>query len=265
MSGAAVLVVLPTLGERLDTLSETLASVDRQRQDVSLTLVVVVPEQATAARELASAYGAVLVDDPRLGISHAINLGIAAAGDERYYAWIGDDDLFRPGALGLLRQMLESDASAVLAHGACEYVDGSGQTLFTNRAGALARLLLPWGPDLVPHPGSMLRLDAMRAVGLFDPDLRYAMDLDLFLRLRSQGRFLSTRTPVSAFRWHPESLTVANRRSSSLEAERVKARHLPSLLRPVCPLWHLPVRWASARAARRVSSRANLEPQVSAA
>jgi hypothetical protein len=55
---------------------------------------------------------------------------------------------------------------------------------------------------------------------------------------------------------HPDSLTVANRRASSLEAEAVKRSHLPGALRPVSYLWSYPVRWASALAAKRVNAAA---------
>ncbi len=256
MTAGTVLVVLPTLGDRLDTLRQTLASVDRQRLDVALTLALVVPSSATDAVELGLEHGAVVVPDPGAGISAAINAGIAAAGDERYYAWIGDDDLFRPGGLRTLRDLLDGDPNAVLAYGGCDYIDANGRVIGTSRAGRAARWLLPWGPDLIPHPGTMIRLDELRSVGCFDADLRYAMDLDVFLSLRGRGRFASTRTTVSAFRWHPDSLTVANRAASSAESESVKTRHLPAYLRPAEPLWRVPVRWASARAAREVSRRA---------
>jgi glycosyltransferase involved in cell wall biosynthesis len=256
MSESEVLVVLPTLGDRLDTLRETLDSVNVQRADVSLTLVVVAPSSAHAARQLASLMGAVVVDDPRQGISSAINCGLAARDGEKYYAWVGDDDLFRPGGLGTLRTILEENSDAVLAFGGCDYIDPEGRTITVSNAGRLATLLLPWGPDLIPHPGTMVRLDALEAIGGFDPSLKYAMDLDAFLALRAHGRFAYTRKSVSAFRWHPDSLTVANRLNSSLESEAVKRRHLPSGLRPISPAWSYPIRWASAFAASRVNARA---------
>jgi hypothetical protein len=256
MPPADVLVVLPTLGDRLDSLRETLDSVDAQRADVDLTLAFVVPAGATAARELAAQHGAVLVDDPKEGISEAINRGLGIRTTERFYAWVGDDDLFRPGGLGRLRGLLEAEPKAVLSFGGCDYIDAEGRILAVSNAGALARFLLPWGPDLIPHPGSMVRLDALQELGGFDRDLRFAMDLDAFLGLRRFGRFAYTRTSVSAFRWHPDSLTVANRLASSREAEAVKRRHLPTMLRPLSPLWHRPIRWASAFAAHRVNARA---------
>lgn len=253
---ADLLVVLPTTGSRLGFLAETLATVDAQRRDVALRLVLVVPAFAGAARELGQAHGATVVEDPGLGISHAINLGIRVAEGETYYAWIGDDDLFRPGGLATLRR-LACPSEVVLAFGGCDYISPSGERLWVSRAGRLAPPLLAWGPNLIPHPGSLVRLDAMREVGLFDESLKYAMDLDLFLRIKRLGRFRSTRQSVTAFRWHPDSLTVANRSESSAEAEAVKRRYLPRALRPFAPLWEGPVRVASAQAARGISRRAN--------
>ncbi len=252
-----ILVVLPTLGDRIESLEETLESVAQQRTEVDLTLVVILPEDADAARSLATRFGAVVVQDPRRGISEAINVGVRTGTDEEYYAWIGDDDLFREGGLRTLRDMLDPDPTAVVAYGGCDYIDPEGRRIGASRAGRAAQWLLPWGPDLIPHPGSLIRLDALRAIGLFDPSLKYAMDLDAFLSLRDHGRFLSTRAIVSAFRWHPDSLTVANREGSSREAREVKARHLPAWLRPISPAWSVPVAWTAALAAAAVSRRAS--------
>lgn len=256
MPPGKILVVLPTLGDRIDTLRQTLESIEAQRSQVDLTLVVVSPPHATEARTLAARYGAKLVDDPKRGISEAINCGIAARTNETFYAWMGDDDLFRPGGLLTLRQLFEAEPDAIVAYGACDYIDPSGKVLATSRAGKFAQFLLPWGPDLIPHPGSMILLDELAAIGNFDPELKYSMDLDAFLKLQKRGHFACTTNVVSAFRWHPDSLTVANRLPSSLESERVKIRHLPPWLRPFNPLWRHPIRWASAFAAGRVNARA---------
>jgi glycosyltransferase involved in cell wall biosynthesis len=262
LSKADILVVLPTLGDRLDTLAETLDAIDVQRVDAYFTLVVVAPAKAVAARALAKKHGAVIVDDPGTGISEAINCGLRARNGEEFYAWMGDDDLFRPNGLNKLQSILQSRPDAVLAFGGCDYIDPHGRTLAVSNAGKLAPFLLPWGPDLIPHPGTMVRLDALEEIGGFDVNLRYAMDLDAFLKLRRFGKFAYTRESVSAFRWHPDSLTVSNRTKSSLESEAVKRRHLPAVLRPVSYLWSYPIRWASAYAAKSVNARAHKLPAV---
>lgn len=253
---ARILVVLPTLGDRLDTLRETLESIERQKKDVSLRLVLVAPASADGARTLAHSFGATIVDDPKTGISDAINRGIAARESEEFYAWMGDDDLFRPGGLKTLQDLLDQHPDAIVSYGGCDYINPAGETAAEFRAGKFAQFLLPWGPDLIPHPGSMIRLDMLEAIGGFDPKLKYAMDLDAFLKLRKRGKFVCTKKPVSAFRWHPDSLTVANRRNSSLESEAVKAKHLPAAIRPIRFIWQYPIRWASALAAQRVSRQA---------
>ena len=250
----SVLAVVPTLGERVDTLGAALASV-RSQEGVDVTLVVVVPQSATEARRIAEDHGAVIVDDPRRGLSAAVNVGIAAAGSEAYFSWIGDDDELRPGGLRVLADVIERE-SAVVAFGACDYMDGDNRVFAVSRAGDWATRVLAWGPDLIPQPASLTRLDDMRAVGPYDESLRFVMDLDMFLRLRTRGRFVSTPQTVASYRWHPDALTVANRDVSIAEAEAVKRKHLPAPLRAWAPVWQLPVRVAINLVSDQLSRRA---------
>ena len=78
----------------------------------------------------------------------------------------------------------------------------------------------------------------------------------MFLRLKRRGAFLSTKEETAAFRWHADSLTVANRGLSLAESEKVKRRYLPRRVRPLSPLWDVPVRVATRVAARQVNARA---------
>lgn len=247
-------VVLPTLGERLETLEEALSSV--ASQTVRTRVVLVVPSAATGARAIGRRYNATLLDDPGRGLAAAMNTGLGLEGDEAYFAWLNDDDLLRPGGLDLLTRLLDASPDAPAAYGACDYIDEHNRLIGTSRLGPWAARILPWGPDLVPMPSTLTRLDAVRQVGGYCESLRFAIDLDLLRRLQRLGRFVSTRASVAAFRWHADSLTVANRRASVAETERVKRRYLPETLQPFAPLWHVPVRWATYAAARGVQRRA---------
>lgn len=247
-----VLVVLPTLGQRLESLERALDSVNGQANSNRIRLVVVTPASAREARELATREGAEIVDDPGKGMSAAINAGIAVSRDERFYIWLGDDDQFRPGGISRLMDVIESKPKAPVAYGACEYVDDGGRVLWTSRVGALAYWLIGYGPNLVPHPAALIRMDSLKAVGGYDEGLSLTMDLDLFLKLKRLGPFAHTRDVVSAFGWQPTSLTVQDRRASSAEARAVKRKHLPPALRVVEPLWEFPVQWASQIAAWRL-------------
>ena len=248
------MIVVPTLGQRVDFLRRTLDSITGQSPDVDL--VIVAPSAATEAREVSQALGAHVIDDPG-GLSAAINLGIAAAGSRHEYVnWLGDDDTLTKGSLAATSAALDRNPKASVAFGQCLYVDEDDNPLWVSRAGRAAPWILPWGPDLVPQPGMLIRREAWQAVGGLDESLRFAMDLDLLLRLKRRGPLVSVPRIVSTFRWHAESLTVSDRTTSLAESEAVKRRYLPKVLLPVAPAWESPVRWATRRAATTVSDRA---------
>jgi len=252
-----VLVVLPTLGTRNDKLRRALASIDEQRKDVSVTVALVVPADATEARRIGTEHGAAIVDDPGRGMSAAMNAGRSIATVETATIWLGDDDAYEPGGLLTLFRLLMDNPDAVVAYGGCRYVDDGGRELWVSQAGPLAQALIGIGPNLIPHPAAMIRLDALAAVGGYDESLRLVMDLDVFVKLKKLGRFVSTKKPVAVFGWHDDSLTVAGRVASEKEARVVKRRHLPAVLRPVSPLWEWPVAWASRIAAHTLNRRVN--------
>ena len=256
---ARVLVVLPTLGTRGDLLEQALDSIVEQGEQVRAVLVA--PMSATNAIAAARRRQIDWVEDPATGISAAVNAGLRAREGEEFYAWLGDDDVFRPGGLTTLVDVLDAAPDSVLAFGACDYILDDGTVLATSKAGAIATWLLPWGPDLIPHPGTLVRLDDLEAIGLFDEKLKFTLDLDAFLKLRKRGAFSSTSRVVSAFRWHPDSLTVSDRWGSSREAIAVKARHLPAPLKAIHGVWSYPVALASQVAAWLLNRRASRASQ----
>ena len=160
----SVLVVVPTLGERIETLEESLASV-RAQQGVDAHLVVVVPDAAVEARDIAVRHGATLVSDPRRGLSAAVNVGIAARRGEEFYAWLVTTTCSSRTGWRRWPALLTADPSAVVAYGACPYIDDRGRTVTVSRAGDLASKILGWGPDLVPQPASLTRIEPLVAAG----------------------------------------------------------------------------------------------------
>ena len=249
-----VLIVIPTLGQRPDYLRRTLESV--RQQSFSADIVLVAPTRATEARDLAQEFAIRTLEDPG-GLSAAINLGVSHAAEHHDYVnWLGDDDTLTAGSLASVAAALDQQRTASCAFGECLYVDEQDNPLWLSQAGRAAPWILPWGPDLIPQPGMLVRRKAWLDAGGLDESLRFAMDLDLLLRLRRWGPLVAVPKIVSTFRWHPESLTVSDRTQSLAESEAVKRRYLPRWLAPVAPAWEAPVRWATRRAARSVTQRA---------
>nr|WP_269205207.1 glycosyltransferase [Motilibacter aurantiacus] len=222
------MVVVPTRGERLDYLAACLRSVTSQ-SGVDVRCVVV-SSPSDAVQELGSRLGASVVPESGRGISAAINQGWQRFGDEAdYWAWLGDDDLLAPGSLSATTAALRSAPRASMAYGPCAFVDAEDSALFVATPGRIGAHLLGVGPNLVPQPGSLQRAAAVRRVGYLDETLKYAMDLDLFLRLRTAGPLRYVPRTLAAFRWHEGSTTVAAFEASGREAADVRRRNARNL------------------------------------
>ncbi len=248
-----ILLVIPTLGTRVDYLRQTITSM--QQPGLTPMIRVVVPPERHEAVEIARRLGADVLDDPG-SLPAAINAGLADLPPSvRFVSWLGDDDLLTTGSLAATRGALEADEAAVLAYGACQYVDDTGAPIWVSRAGRHAQWILPWGPDLIPQPGMLVRAEAWTAVGGLDESLRFAFDLDLLLKLKRVGSFVDVGCVVSRFRWHADSLTVSDRTRSLDESDLVKRRYLKPGLRRVAWTWEVPVRAATRIAAWEMNRR----------
>lgn len=254
MAHAHVLVVIPTLGERLEYLTVALESI--RTQGVKCDIALIYPKRKVKIKNLGTKYGVKHLDDPG-SISAAINLGIESANQHhKFIVWIGDDDFLMPNSIATSISALESNDRAVVAFGYCDYVDENGQKIFSSKAGGLAPWIMSWGPNLVPMMGLMMRKSSLNKVGGFDTSLKHAMDLDMLLRLRKIGKFINTRKTLSAFRWHATSKTVADRPKVLDETELIKRRYLPKYMLPLAFLWEKPVRIATKIAVLQVNNKA---------
>jgi GT2 family glycosyltransferase len=249
-----VLMIVPTLGQRQQHLEPCLASISTQ--DVTgVDLVLVAPESAEID-VMARKHGGRVVPDPGRGISAALNTGFeAAVPGTAYVAWLGDDDLLRPGSLAATTAALDSHPEASMVYGWCDYIDEDGLVFFSNRAGRLAARILRFAPNLVPQPGSLMRLSDVMAVGGVDEDLNLSMDLDLFLRLQRRGRFIALPRTLASFRWHPDSATVLAETASAEESDRVRMRYMPKPLARGYLVARWPGRWALQLVKIRVRAR----------
>ena len=246
--------MVPTLGTRPDYLLKCLSSI-RAAGQAHILLVTPADYQPKELIEAGLIDGK--VDDPRLGLSEAINAGIRSLPTEvELVNWLGDDDLLTEGSLALSEKFLADNPETVMVFGACDYIDSEGTVIWTNKSGPWAVPLLRFGPDLIPQPGALFRRDAFERVGGLKAQFNWAFDFDLFIALSKLGRLKYLGETLSCFRWHPESLSVEHRKMSVSEASAVRVGHLPIWLRPISILWEYPVKQATLWAGTRVTHKA---------
>lgn len=207
------------------TLADTLASVASQTwRDVEHVFVDGGSTDATLAMIDAYHGNKRLLRDVKGGISRAMNEGIRhASGD--YIAHLHSDDYY-----------FCNDVLATVAERfAADKVDWMFGNIQVLKEGVLQRPLpmhpfsyraLAAGKAFVPHPAVFLRKAAFDRAGLFDEHLKYAMDIDLWLRLGAFARPAMVERTFTVFRDHAGSLSSANRIQARQEEFSVRRRHL---------------------------------------
>jgi GT2 family glycosyltransferase len=237
-------VVVPTLCLRPEMLRQSLESI---RQISGTYIVLVSPEDKNCQQLLDLGLVDKWVEDSGAGVAEAINTGFRALPTELIFVtWLGDDDqLVAPGIAESLK-VLDENPDVVSTFGVCEYIDESGKLFWINAYGQRAVSRLRFGPDRIPQPGSILRRSALQKVGLLDRELKFAFDLDLFIKLSKEGKIAFVPILVSLYRWHPGSISSSSRNASNAEARLVRLRQLPVGLRPISWIWEIPL-WLAPR------------------
>lgn len=141
------------------------------------------------------------------GQAHAINKGLQKASGD-IFAFINSDDLYLPGAFKAVVEKFRSDP-------ACEWLCGDTILFGTNRATELAPTRVPktaahalsWA-YVAAQPGMFWKREIVREG--FQERWRYCFDNEMYARLLIRGHKCEhLPVPVAAYRYHPQSKTVA--------------------------------------------------------
>ena len=232
-------IVVPTLGNRIQFLEETLRSI---RAAGHCHITIVSPENTFLGRFADAQLFDEWVSDPMQGLVEAINHGIQSFPKSvEFVNWLGDDDTLRPNSLSVTSTQLEMNPEIVCVFGKCQYVNEVGQPIWMNKSGKFAVPLLRFGPQLIPQPGALFRRTAFDSVGGLNSTYKLAFDLDLLFKLKKVGRIRYVAQQLSTFRWHSEALSVGSRDISVREASQIRKANLPKPLRGIAPVWEIPI------------------------
>ena len=233
-----IAIVVPTLGNRIKYLEECIKSIKASQ---ATYLVVISPHRLYLDPELTQLVDEFLLEEGR-GLAAAINqAALALPPTIKYFNWLGDDDLLTPNSLEITMSTFHENPSASGIFGMCEYVNSEGSRLGLNSSGVWAKLLIRFGPDLIPQPGALLSLAAFKQIGGLRTEFKLAFDVDMFIQLQKFGPLIYVPEILGKFRWHDDSLTVKTRLISVIEASKIRRQHLPKFARAFSMLWEFPV------------------------
>jgi GT2 family glycosyltransferase len=210
------LVVLPTLGLNLEYLEACITSI--VHCGIPTCVMVIDSSQGGINLEL-DLRGLKIQRSGAYGLSAAINLGVASSNcDAEFVTWIGDDDLYELNGLRTLYDLLKLNPDATFTTGACRYIDSAGKEIQILRPSYLQSFITKYLTTSVAQPATLVRRSAWDLVGGLDESLRFAMDLDLWLKLWTLGNSRSTRKVCASYRWHKTSLSSSSEKRAATEA-----------------------------------------------
>jgi glycosyltransferase involved in cell wall biosynthesis len=182
--------------ENQGTVARAVASILAQTEP-SLELIVIDDGSrdgsAAAAREAIGAdpRGRVMRLERNHGIAGSLNAGLEAAAAP-FVAIQDADDYSAPNRLERELAVLGAEPDVAVVGSRMREVDEVGRALQPRTSfasGDVNAVLMRFNP--IPNGSALIRRDAARAVGGYDPRYRYATEYDLWLRLAEQHRLVA--------------------------------------------------------------------------
>jgi glycosyltransferase involved in cell wall biosynthesis len=163
-----------------------------------------------------------IISRPNTGIAQALNEGLAIARGE-FIAKMDADDVSIPDRFEKQVAFLRAHPEVVVVAGAWEMIDECDRLLTRlngpeNDAEIQAMALTGHSP--ITHSCAMMRTDVLKSVGGYDTRFRYALDLDLWLRLGEIGKLANLRDVMVKFRLHAGSISETKRTEQRQMAKR---------------------------------------------
>ena len=170
-------------------------------------------------------YLAYWVSEKDAGQTDAIAKGFArATGD--ILAWLNSDDQYLPGTLVRIGSYFSNNPQSEFVYGDCFLLFSDGSRKLKKKIDFNYSIAL-YAYGMIPQPSAFWRRKIYDASGGLDISLHYAMDYDLFLRMAKVGVITHLRKPLSLFRLHLNSKSVANADRFSDDYFKSRVKHIP--------------------------------------
>ena len=218
-----ITVVTPSFNQA-KFIGETIESVIGQGYP-NLEHIVVDGGSSDGTQDILRRYGARVrwVSERDRGQADAVNKGVAL-GHGDIIGWLNSDDTYAPGALHRVARLFAAGQDVGVVYGDADHVleDGARYGPYPTSPFDHQRLA---ETCFICQPAAFIRRRAFDDVGGVDPELRFCMDYDLWIRMGRQHRFVYLGEVLAHSRLHHSAKTLASRRAVIEEIMVTVKRH----------------------------------------
>lgn len=161
---------------------------------------------------------------PDKGQADAVNKGFAISRG-RVFTFLNADDTYLPGAVSAAVGHMMANPSMGVVYGEANYVQEDGTNIGRYPT-------LPFDPQtlnrccFICQPASFMWSDVFQTAGGMNPDLHFALDYDLWIRIAKQYPMLKVDDVLATSRMYRENKTLGKRRPVYMEImSTVKAHY----------------------------------------
>ena len=224
-----IAVLIPVFNQN-EALRRTLRSVDRQQVDFTIFVVDDGSEPAVElnAGDFCHQIRLMTLPDNR-GCTEARNAALSKILDEDFdYVALQDaGDVDVGERMQMQAAYLDQHPEVAVVGGWAQYVDLNGKQLYLYKApptSVAIRARMPY-VSAFAHPASMIRLNALREVGVYDPAYVIASDYEIFFRLTRRFETVNIQEVVIHKEDNPAGLSLGKRRRSVLYRLKAQFQH----------------------------------------
>jgi hypothetical protein len=228
-----ILLIVPTLGRRVEYLTETLNSILNNSATKDIKVIVSSPKKLGAVEEKFLGF-LNLHFDVRPGTKEkVINDLVLENSNYEYFNWLGDDDRLTKNSLSNLSTFLDVNDHVSLVYGNVNYIDKDGKYISSNKPISKFGVKLYWLiPGIVKLEGGLIRVKDFIEVGGLDIDPKHTSpDIDITFKLCRIGKITHIDQDVAEFRIHKDSATTYDRDNQLRQAHTLQLRYLTGYLK----------------------------------
>lgn len=223
-------IITPTLNQA-QFIEETILSVLTQRYP-NFDYIVIDGGSTDGTLDLLKKYQNHLnwISEKDHGQVEAINKGIKlSTGD--IIAYINSDDLYLPDTLIKIGQFFAENDQANIISGKCLNIDIEGNetrpwiTRYKNFWLQLNNDNFLKITNYISQPATFWRSELIKSIGVFNPEYRYAMDYDYWLRISQKHKVYTINEYLAKFRIYPTSITSSNSKKQFQEELNIAKKY----------------------------------------